>query len=153
MGVAASTGASLDGVLHVLDLVLAQLADGLANRRIALCRRGADRHLGHGGAGADKVDNVEQVVGQAVLLGTNVVLAGGVAAVNVVSRLQSPLHDTGRGINGDPGLGGVDVDVLFRNTLANQPLLDRVDALVVGGEHLDDILFRQVLAVVGRGWV
>lgn len=154
MRVAAGAGAGLDGILHRLDLVLAQLADRLADGRIALCRLcGADRDLGHGRAGTNKVDNVEQVVGQAVLLGANVVLARGVTAVDVVSRLQSLLSNTSSGINGDPGLGGVDMNVFFRNAVANQPLFDGVDALVIGSEHLDDIFFRKVAAIVGRGGV
>lgn len=42
------------------------------------------------------------------------------------------------------------MDCRLVDAMAGKPLLDRRDAVVVGGEHLDNFLSGQVLAIVGR---
>lgn len=87
--VTASAGAGLDGILDQLGIVLSEVANRLADDGVALGRVGSARveFCGGGDRGEDKVDDVGQIIGQAVLVDTNVLLARALVTVDMVSGL------------------------------------------------------------------
>lgn len=97
-----------------------------------------------------KVDDVGNVAGQTVLVGADVVLSRGAAAVDMVLCLEKLLQGCSVHIDVDGRLGRVDVDVLVVDTTLTEPLLDGVDGLVIRSKVLDDFSSSQVLAVIGR---
>ena len=105
--------------------------------------------LEDGGRG-DEVDNLGDVAGEVVLVGTNVLVAGLNVAVGVVLGLEEVLKLGSGHIGLDPLVGLGDSDVAGGDALILEPLDDLGDGLGIRGEHVGNLLLGQVLSVLGR---
>lgn len=107
-------------------------------------------YLGKRSSGQDKLHQVGNLMRQAVRLGSEEELVADlVIAVLVVLRLQQRAQLAGRGLKVDPRPAMRDLDGFGADTRIYEPLLDAVDALIAGGEEINNFIGREVLAVLG----
>lgn len=90
------------------------------------------------------------MLGQAVVVGTNVLLVGASMVVSVVFCLENILELLDGAVEGNPSLALGDEDGLFGDTCSNEPPLDDIGRLVGRLEELNNLFRSVVLSVAGR---
>lgn len=98
----------------------------------------------------DKVNVLGDMFGQAVVVGTNMLLVGASMVVGVVLCLEDILELFNGAVEGDPSLTLGDEDGVLGDTGSNEPLLDDIGRLVGRLEELNNLFLGVVLAVAGR---
>lgn len=90
------------------------------------------------------------MLGQAVVVGTNVLLVGTGMVVGVVLRLEDILELFNGAVEGNPPLTLGNEDGVLGDTGSNEPLLDDIGRLVGRLEELNNLFLGVVLSVAGR---
>lgn len=103
----------------------------------------------HGRTGHNVIDDIRNLSGEAVLVGSKQVNASSTVHINVVASLEDFLEFANICLDGQPGLGLVERNALLRDARLDQPGLDGSNGVIIGGEKVNDLLVAQVLAVTG----
>lgn len=114
-----------------------------------LSRGGQSLGGGKDNTRGNEADNIRDLAGEVVLVSADVSVASRDVVISVVLGTKQTLKLADGGVKVDPALAAWDSNLVGRDTRLDEPVLNSINRLAVGGKELDNLLLAQVLAVVG----